>query len=77
MCTVTFLPKGKNDYILTSNRDETPTRAALEPKAYSIGSKEIYFPKDPLAGGTWIATDKQRFTLCLLNGGYGLYSFGQ
>ncbi|WP_323758491.1 NRDE family protein [Roseivirga sp.] len=70
MCTVTFLPKGKSSYILTSNRDETPKRAALAPAAYAVYGKEIFFPKDPLAGGTWIATDKQQFTLCLLNGAF-------
>lgn len=74
MCTVTFLPKGKSSYILTSNRDETPKRAALAPKAYSIHGKEVFFPKDPLAGGTWIATDKVTFTLCLLNGAFEKHS---
>ncbi len=70
MCTVTFLPKGNNKYILTSNRDETPKRAALAPDAYVVGNSTVYFPKDPLAGGTWIATDKKKFTVCLLNGGF-------
>lgn len=70
MCTVTFLPKGKTSYILTSNRDETPKRAALTPIAYTVHGKEVFFPKDPLAGGTWIATDKKQFTLCLLNGAF-------
>ena len=70
MCTVTFLPKGKTSYILTSNRDETPKRAALAPESYTVHGKEIFFPKDPLAGGTWIATDKKQFTLCLLNGAF-------
>lgn len=74
MCTVTFLPKGKSDYILTSNRDESPKRAALAPQPYQIGNTTVYFPKDPLAGGTWIATDKKRFTLCLLNGGFEKHS---
>ena len=70
MCTVTFLPKGKSSYILTSNRDETPKRAAFVPQAYTVHGKEVFFPKDPLAGGTWIATDKKQFTLCLLNGAF-------
>jgi hypothetical protein len=70
MCTVTFLPKGKSAYILTSNRDETPKRAALPPQEYSVNGKSVFFPKDPLAGGTWIATDKKSFTLCLLNGAF-------
>lgn len=74
MCTVTFLPKGKSGYVLTSNRDETPKRAALAPQPYQVGNTTIYFPKDPLAGGTWIATDKEQFTLCLLNGGFEKHS---
>ncbi len=74
MCTVTFLPKGNNRYILTSNRDETPKRAALAPEAYLVGDTTIYYPKDPLAGGTWIATDKNRYTVCLLNGGFEKHS---
>lgn len=73
MCTVTFLPKGPQSYILTSNRDETPKRAALHPAEYSIFGRTLYFPKEPLAGGTWIVTDRQRFTLCLLNGAFVLH----
>ncbi|OEK03298.1 hypothetical protein BFP97_17985 [Roseivirga sp. 4D4] len=74
MCTVTFLPKGNDRYILTSNRDETPKRAALAPEAYLVAGTTIYYPKDPLAGGTWIATDKNRYTVCLLNGGFEKHS---
>jgi len=70
MCTVTFLPKGTQTYILTSNRDETPSRAADHPTMYERHGHQLYFPKDPLAGGTWIVTDKKRFTLCLLNGAF-------
>lgn len=73
MCTVTFLPKGPQSYILTSNRDETPKRAALHPAEYSVFGQQLYFPKEPLAGGTWIVTDKNRFTLCLLNGAFLLH----
>jgi len=74
MCTVTFLPKGEKGYILTSNRDETPKRAASPPQAYDVHGIAVTFPKDPLAGGTWIACDKQRFTLCLLNGAFEKHS---
>lgn len=70
MCTVTFLPKGTQSYILTSNRDEAPSRAADHPTMYERHGHQLYFPKDPLAGGTWIVTDKERFTLCLLNGAF-------
>jgi uncharacterized protein with NRDE domain len=73
MCTVTFLPKGPKSFILTSNRDETPARAAIHPAVYQLHDRELYFPKDPLAGGTWIVTDRERFTLCLLNGAFELH----
>ncbi len=71
MCTVTFLPLNKRDFILTSNRDEDVSRpAALPVHTYAIGERTIYFPKDPKANGTWIAYDERGYTLCLLNGGY-------
>ncbi|WP_286755403.1 NRDE family protein [Roseivirga sp. UBA838] len=70
MCTVTFLPKAKGNFILTSNRDEDPQRASFELSRQTIGGRPVHFPKDPKAGGTWLATDKKRFTLCLLNGGF-------
>lgn len=68
MCTVTYLPLEKG-YILTSNRDESPLRNATPPEVKTIGNRSVYFPKDPLAGGTWFATDQYKFTLVLLNGG--------
>ena len=70
MCTVTFLPKGDTDFILTSNRDEDPSRASLALVAESVGSQIVHFPKDPKAGGTWFASNKSDFTLCVLNGGF-------
>lgn len=70
MCTVTFLPKNEQDFILTSNRDEDPLRASHQLFSQEIGGRMVHFPKDPKAGGTWFATDKSGFTLCLLNGGF-------
>lgn len=71
MCTVTFLPLGDDGYILTSNRDEWVGRkAALAPKRNRINGKYVFFPKDPEAGGTWIATCEYYHTLCLLNGAF-------
>ncbi len=70
MCTVTFLPKGKLDFILTSNRDEDPSRASHRLVSKEIAEKTVYYPQDPKAGGTWFASDKSDFTLCLLNGGF-------
>ncbi|WP_317899596.1 NRDE family protein [Aurantibacillus circumpalustris] len=70
MCTVTYLPKGDTSFILTSNRDEDLSRpSALPINSYTIHNKEIYFPKDPKAGGTWIAKGND-FTVCLLNGAF-------
>lgn len=55
--------------IITSNRDEKVIRPnAIEPKNYLINNKNIIFPKDPKAGGTWFAVDESGTTLVLLNG---------
>jgi uncharacterized protein with NRDE domain len=70
MCTVTYLPLKDNNFILTSNRDETPLRSTIPPKKYIENGVELTYPKDELAGGTWIgASDKNRL-VCLLNGGF-------
>ncbi|MBP6511913.1 MAG: NRDE family protein [Bacteroidia bacterium] len=71
MCTVTYLPLEKRGFILTSNRDEqTIRKSALPPSKYLLNNTAVFFPKDQQAGGTWIATAHQQFTLCLLNGAY-------
>jgi Transport and Golgi organisation 2 len=68
MCTVSFVAtNGKT--IITSNRDEKVIRpSAIAPKNYSINNKNIIFPKDPKAGGTWFAVDESGTILVLLNG---------
>ncbi|MEA5404708.1 NRDE family protein [Arcicella sp. DC2W] len=69
MCVLTYLPK-QNGFFLTNNRDETLARPkAIPPKKYTINGKQVYFPKDAQAGGTWLATSDD-FTLCLLNGAF-------
>lgn len=71
MCTVTYLPLNSTSFILTSSRDERrQRRAALPPAEYLMGECSVHFPKDPEKGGTWVATSKTGFTLCLLNGAY-------
>lgn len=70
MCTVTFLPKANNCFILTSNRDETPKRKTIPPKEYNIDGIKVFFPMDELAGGTWIGTSEKNRLICLLNGGF-------
>ena len=68
MCTVSVVSfNGK--VIITSNRDETIHRPnAIEPRNYLINNKNIIFPKDPQAGGTWFAVDDNGTVLVLLNG---------
>jgi uncharacterized protein with NRDE domain len=68
MCTVSFVASNCKT-IITSNRDEKVIRpSAIEPKNYLINNKNIIFPKDPKAGGTWFAVDELGTTLVLLNG---------
>ncbi len=67
MCTVTVVATQKK-IIITSNRDEQTIRTAIEPKNYLINNKNIIFPKDPKAGGTWYAVSEKGSVLVLLNG---------
>lgn len=70
MCTVTFIPTDKGIY-LTSSRDEHSTRSkALPPQLYSRNGQELIFPKDPDAGGTWIALSNRKDAAVLLNGAF-------
>lgn len=70
MCTVTYIPVEKDDFILTSNRDETPLRKTIAPETYSEEGTDITYPKDQLAGGTWIGVSERQRVICLLNGGF-------
>ena len=71
MCTVTITPlKGKNLFVLTSNRDEAPGRGTLPPKLYHVKGLKMAFPKDILAGGTWLGISERQRVICLLNGGF-------
>jgi hypothetical protein len=68
MCTVSFV-NANGKIIITSNRDEKTLRQnAIEPKNYLINNKNIIFPKDKKAGGTWYAISENSTVLVLLNG---------
>ena len=68
MCTVSFV-SSNNKFIITSNRDEKMSRpSAIEPKNYLVNNKNVLFPKDPKAGGTWYAVSDEGTILVLLNG---------
>ncbi|AWV98463.1 NRDE family protein [Arcticibacterium luteifluviistationis] len=66
MCTVTYLPVN-NGYFLTSNRDEKTARPTLKPELYCTKNGKWIYPKDMIAGGSWIAVGEQK-ARCLLNG---------
>ncbi|WP_051205516.1 NRDE family protein [Salinimicrobium xinjiangense] len=69
MCTVTITPlKGGKSFVLTSNRDEAPGRETLPPKVYEINGLKMAFPRDVLAGGTWLGVSERKRIICLLNG---------
>lgn len=72
MCTVTLLPNSSinNGFILTSNRDEAADRRAIPPEIYDIDGVKILFPKDEVAGGTWIGVSENCRLICLLNGAF-------
>jgi hypothetical protein len=67
MCTVTFIPDGRGVFHLTSNRDERTDRAgALPPRRYG----KIVYPRDPAAGGSWVALKSEKDAGVLLNGAF-------
>ncbi len=70
MCTVTLVPTQENSFILTSNRDEAINRKTLLPEFYQINNTRMLFPKDAVAGGTWIGLSDKNTMICLLNGGF-------
>lgn len=70
MCTVTFLPLADNSFILTSNRDEQKSRETIPPKKYLEDEIELVYPKDKIAGGTWIGASSKKRLVCVLNGAF-------
>lgn len=70
MCTVTYFPLPNNDFILTSNRDEQKDRKTIPPKAYIEDGITLMYPKDSVAGGTWIGVSSNNRLVCVLNGAF-------
>lgn len=69
MCTVSFV-NSNGVAIITSNRDEKVIRpGAIAPRNYCQNGKNLMYPKDPKAGGTWFVIDESGTVLVLLNGG--------
>ena len=70
MCTVSFVPVEGERFIFTSNRDEAPKRNASELVQLERNGKQILFPKDTGANGTWIAISNENQLVCILNGAF-------
>lgn len=64
------MPLISEQFILTSNRDERIARPTSSPVTEVIGETEVIFPKDLVAGGTWIAAGDNGRICCLLNGAF-------
>ncbi|MEN3322842.1 NRDE family protein [Mariniflexile soesokkakense] len=73
MCTVTIIPKGDHDFVLTSNRDEAPNRKSLPPDFYINKETKLLFPMDELSGGTWIGLSEKNRVVCVLNGAFTIH----
>ena len=70
MCTVTYLPT-TNGFYLNSNRDELISRSVGEISELKTANQtSIYFPKDPISGGSWMATSNTGRTAIVLNGAF-------
>jgi len=71
MCTVSYVPLEKG-FILTSNRDELAGRPTSLPPDFYITEDglSLYYPKDPMGKGSWIATSEDERVVCLLNGAF-------
>ena len=68
MCTVTWEILEPSGYRLLFNRDEMLSRPAAEPpKIFRAADTQVIMPTDPQAGGTWISTNAQGVSVCLIN----------
>lgn len=67
MCTVSWRCR-PGAYRLYFNRDEQRSRPIAEPPTIeTIGGVTVILPHDPLAGGTWIASNAYGLTVAILN----------
>ncbi len=70
MCTVSFFCT-ENALFFTSNRDEKKDREkAVFPDMIELEDRNLYFPKDAKASGTWFAADDHGNVVILLNGAF-------
>lgn len=70
MCTVSLFFNGE-DTLVTSTRDEhRKRRRASSPQWHHYEGTELYFPKDPQGGGSWIAFNRVGQWGVVLNGAF-------
>ena len=72
MCTISLIYNEKlpTEFYLTSNRDEAPGRKTMPPEVHKMNDRQLLFPKDSVAGGTWIGISDRKRLLCIMNGGF-------
>lgn len=74
MCIVSIFSKDNGDFLLTHNRDESRLRPFSDQVQTSeYHQKKWTGPIDLVSGGTWIYYS-EKFTVCILNGGYVKHS---
>ena len=73
MCTVSVVRSSGGDLILTSNRDESPSRSVNKINTESIENQQIMYPGDT-AGGSWIVASNLGWFICVLNGAFKKHS---
>lgn len=69
MCTVTYIPTDTG-FCLTSSRDESVSRPTKAPGKYLLNGQVLFYPKDVIAGGSWISISNTGRAACLLNGAF-------
>ena len=70
MCTVTYIPRGNNEFLLASNRDENNQRSTNRFQTKALGPEKVLFPVDPVSGGSWIVASNAAKVACVLNGAF-------
>ncbi|WP_417887792.1 NRDE family protein [Zunongwangia sp.] len=74
MCTVTFIPNIEaselNSFLITFNRDEAIGRETFPPSCKTEEGVGMVFPKDGVAGGTWLGISSRKRVVGIMNGGF-------
>lgn len=69
MCTISYIPL-KQGFVVTDSRDEYFERKAIHPAFYDEYQSRLFYPRDSVAGGTWIGVSNHHHLICLMNGAF-------